>query len=278
MIHILVGDAAVQQLRAAFELDENLRGEILVLKDTLGIGPIATDQHSHDEIRTAFWQSIAGECAEVVQDKANIDNIITKAKQEEEPVCFWLAPCVSDVCAYYFLLDCFRGQPGMLHVINIDSLPFLNEKGAMFYPKNFSEVPPKEFIKTKRLLKEVSAADYETEGDTWEKLQFENAMVRVFKGGKELVNADETFFDNDIYYAISKEWHRGSKIIRTALQRSNQAVSELYLYHRLKQMVSNGQILCEEEDPKDAAKANYKKPGGSEDEVAGESQSTSDQE
>ena len=40
MLHIIVGDEAAKNLKAAFELDENLQGEILVLKDTLGIGDL----------------------------------------------------------------------------------------------------------------------------------------------------------------------------------------------------------------------------------------------
>ena len=264
MIHIIVGDEAANNLRAAFELDDNLKGEVLVLKDTLGIGPIATDEKARDGIRTDFWRTMLGEDFEGVMDSHYIQKIKEKAKEEEEPVCLWMAPCVSDVCAYYFLMTQFVDQPGMFHLINIDSLPFLNEKGAVFYPKNFSEVPPKEFTKTKRLLKEVTPADYETEGDTWEQLQNVNAMVRVYKGGKEIENADESYFDNSIFSVVSKEPQRGSKIVRQALSKINQTVSDVYLLHRLKQMVANEQILCDQDNPKHLDKANYYKAGGGE--------------
>lgn len=264
MIHIIVGDEAAKNLEAAFELDENLRGEVLVLKDTLGIGPIATDEKGHDGVRTTFWRGMLGEDFEGVMDKHYVQKIKQKATDEEEPVCLWLAPCVSDVCAYFFLLDIFKDAPGMFHVINIDSLPFFNEKGSLFYPKNFSEVLPKEFVKTKRLLKEITPADYETEGETWEQLQMANAIVRVHKGGKELVNADETFFDNAIYNSVTKNAQRGSKIIKQAMSKINQGVSDLFLLSRLAQMASNGQIICDEENPKHIEKANYKKAGGEE--------------
>jgi hypothetical protein len=262
MIHLIVGDNAAENLRAAFDLDENLKGEVVVLKDTLGIGPIATDQNSHDEIRTAFWQSLSGEGAESVEDEKNIQAVIQKAEADEEPVCLWLAPNVSDVCAYYYLLTQFKEYPGIFHVINIDSLPFFNEKGAIFYPKNFSEVLPKEFVKTKRLLKEVTPADYETEWETWGVLQAENAMVRVHKGGRDLESADETFYDNSIYYTVNKEPQRGSKIIRQALAKVDQAVSDIYLYSRLEQMVKNEQIICDQESPKHLEKANFHRTAG----------------
>lgn len=53
MIHIIVGNEAAKNLENAFALDENLLGEIVVLRDTLGIGEIeSTPEISHDEIRT----------------------------------------------------------------------------------------------------------------------------------------------------------------------------------------------------------------------------------
>ncbi len=262
MIHIIVGDEAAENLKAAFELDENLKGKVVVLQDTLGVGPIASDAENFDSVRTRFWQQLGkGEDFES-KDEKRIEKVIRKAKKKEQPICLWLAPNVTDVCAYYYLLTRFKDQPGMFHVINIDSLPFFNEKGAIFYPKNFGEVLPKEFVKTKRLLKEVSLADYETEWETWEQLQAENAMVRIHKGGKEIESADETYFDNTLYFITNKEPQRGSKIVRQAMNKTDQAVSALFLYSRLKQMVANEQIICDQENPKDLAKANFHRTGG----------------
>lgn len=264
MIHLIVGDKAAENLQAAFELDENLKGEVLVLKDTLGIGPIATDEKGHDGVRTTFWRQYLGEDFEGVMDKHAIQKVKEKALAAEEPVCLWMAPCVSDVCAYYFLLTQFRDASGLYHIINIDSLPFLNDKGGVFYPKNFSEVLPKEFVKTKRLLKEVTPAHYEIDGEEWEKLQSENAMVRVYKGGKDIESADETFFDQALYLLVTKEEQRGSKIVRQALAKIDQTVSDLFLLGRLKAMASNGQIVCTTDNPTDLAKAGFKKGGGQE--------------
>lgn len=261
MIHLIGGDAAANNLRAAIELDENLQGEILVLKDTLGIGPIATDEKGHDGVRTNFWKSLLGDDIEDVMDKHRVSKIIESAEESEEPVCLWLAPCVSDVCAYYFLLPLFKDKPGMFHIISIDSLPFFNEKGTLFYPKNFSEVLPKEIVKTKRLLKEITPADYETDWETWGALQIENTMIRLHKGGRDLESASADYFDNAIYSCVTKEAQRGSKIIRHTLGNIDQTVSDVFLYSRLNQMAKNGQIICDEENPKHMEKANYKKAG-----------------
>lgn len=262
MIHLIVGDDAAQNLIAAFELDENLKGDVLVLKDTLGIGPIATDEKGHDGVRTTFWRHYLGDEFEGSMDEHSIKKIKEKALEAKEPVCLWMAPCVSDVCAYYHLLTQFKDAPGVFHIINIDSLPFLNEKGAVFYPKNFSEILPKEFVKTKRLLKEVTPAHYEIDGEEWQKLQSENAMVRVYKGGKDIESADETFFDQALYLSVTKEAQRGSKIVRQALAKIDQTVSDLFLLERLHVMASNGQINCTSDNTTDLRKAEYKKVGG----------------
>ncbi|GBL35633.1 hypothetical protein EMGBS15_12280 [Filimonas sp.] len=65
----------------------------------------------------------------------------------------------------------------------------------MFYPKNFSEVIPKEFMKTKRLLKKVTVAEYEVEGDEWAKLQSEDSLLRVYEGGKKIASKPVHHFD-----------------------------------------------------------------------------------
>ena len=73
MLHIIVGDEAAKNLKAAFELDENLQGEILVLKDTLGIGDLlSTPEISHDSIRTSWWKTIVPHFDEEVSDESRL--------------------------------------------------------------------------------------------------------------------------------------------------------------------------------------------------------------
>ena len=101
MIHIIAGDEAAKNLEAAFLLDENLRGDVLILKDMLGIGPIELDaEMNHDEVRTECWKIMSpNQIDHASQDQHNVLQLIEKAVAEEEPVCFWMAPCVTDMCA-----------------------------------------------------------------------------------------------------------------------------------------------------------------------------------
>ncbi len=245
MIHIIAGDEAAKNLEAAFLLDENLRGEVLILKDILGIGPIEMDEAAnHDEVRTEFWKMIGPHHIEhLAQDQHNVLQLIDKAIAEEEPVCFWMAPCVTDVCVYFWLLPFFKKQTDMLHTINIIGLPFLNEKGQLFYPKNFSEVVPTEFLKTKRLLKKVTVAEYEVEGDEWSKLQSDATWVRIYEGGKKITSKDLIYFDSLLTGSLTPEFQKGSKVVNEAIKKSTQTISNLFLEWRLRELVINQVIV-----------------------------------
>jgi hypothetical protein len=241
MIHIIAGDEAAKNLEAAFLLDENLRGDVLILKDMLGIGPIELDaEMNHDDVRTECWKIMSpNQIDHTSQDLHNVLQLIEKAVAEEEPVCFWMAPCVTDVCAYFWLLPYFKKYADMLHTINIIGLPFLNEKGQLFYPKNFSEVVPTEFLKTKRLLKKVTVAEYEVEGDEWTKLQTESTWVRVYEGGKKIVSKELTYYDSLLSTSLTTEFQKGTKVVNEAMKKCTQTLTSVFLEWRLRELVTS---------------------------------------
>ncbi len=243
MIHIIVGNEAANNLSAAFALDPNLEGEILILKDTLNIGRVFVDENTtHDEVRTNTWKEMAPSFSEEVTDAHVLLQTIERAVENEEPMCVWLAACASDMCAYYWLLKHCKAHNGLLHTINIVGLPFFNEKGQLFYPKNFSEIPAKEFIKCKRLLKEISLSEYETEGDDWEKLCIENMMVRTYEGGKKIVSRDVAYFDNIIQSTILDEKQKLSKVLSEVLKKCTQSVSDLFFVYRIKTLAEEQKL------------------------------------
>jgi hypothetical protein len=246
MIHILVGHEAAKNLEEAFALDENLKGEIVVLKDTLGVGPIhPNEDEKFIEIRTSFWKDLDTSFPEEEQvlDENTIKLLAVKAQREEEPLCFWMSPCVTDVCAYFWLLTYLKQFPGMLHTINIVGLPFLNEKGQLFYPTNFSQIPAKEFLKTKRLLKEVTPAEYEVEGDEWARLQQENAWVRTYEGGKKIVSKDVSFFDTLIKNSLTDEFQKAHKVVNETMKKITQTLSHLFIEWRIKELIKANSIV-----------------------------------
>ncbi len=241
MIHILSGQIAASNLEQAFELDENLKGEILILQDNLSWGPLSLDSEealNHDAVRTNWYKTLHPDTEEICNDEQRILECIKRALAEEEPVCFWMSPSAKDVCAYFWLLTHFKAYPGMLHVIAIQGLPFLNEKGQMFYPASFDQIPPKEFVKTKRLLKEVSPAEYETDGDEWSRLILEASFIRVFEGGKKISSKELNHYDFAIRFSLTTEFQKASRIVSESIKKCGQPGAEAFIGWRIRQLVA----------------------------------------
>lgn len=241
MIHILSGQLAASNLEQAFELDENLKGEILILQDNLSWGPLSADSEesaSHDAIRSAWYKTLHPDTEEVCHDEQRILDCIGRALAEEEPVCFWMSPSAKDVCAYFWLLTLFKSHPGMLHVIAIQGLPFLNEKGQLFYPVSFDQIPPKEFVKTKRLLKEVTPAEYETDGDEWSRLMQEASMIRVFEGGKKIASKELNHYDYAIRFSLTAEFQKASRVVSESIKKCAQPGAESFIGWRIRQLAA----------------------------------------
>jgi len=46
-------------------------------------------------------------------------------------------------------------------VLYFNNLPFINEKGQIFYPTVLHEILPKEFLKAKKLNRKVTLSEFE---------------------------------------------------------------------------------------------------------------------
>jgi hypothetical protein len=243
--HLIVGDNAAKNLFAAKEqFESEFEGDIIVLHDTLGIGSIyVNEQGTHDAVRTDFWKSIVPNFEAQVNDHATILDVIENLG-EEDKVWFWMSPCVSDVCAYFWLLPIFQKHHGVLHVISIAGLPFFNEKGILFTPKNFSEVLPKEILKCKRLALQITPADFEIDGEEWQRLCGENAPVRTLAGNKRIESKPESFYDQIIFNQLqfATDFVKANKIITQTLAKVPDTVSDLFLVYRLRTLVTEGKL------------------------------------
>ena len=67
-----------------------------------------------------------------------------------------MAPNQHDVCGYYWLMNQLKEFEGRIYILSLNNLPFINDKGTIFYPRDLFEIPPKEFIKAKKLARPVT--------------------------------------------------------------------------------------------------------------------------
>ena len=158
-----------------------------------------------------------------------------------EIVWIWAAQNKHDVSGYYWLMSQFRDFQGRIFILYLNNLPFINEKGHIFYPEWLSMIPPREFIKAKKLARPISAAEFEVDPDEWIRLQQENKGVRVLESGKKLQQYHYDFYDNDLRKFITADWQKASRLIHQFLGRNKHTTGDAFLLWRLKKLALEGE-------------------------------------
>ncbi|MDQ6890511.1 MAG: DUF1835 domain-containing protein, partial [Bacteroidota bacterium] len=157
-------------------------------------------------------------------------------------VWLWIAPNKHDVSGYYWIISQLKDFDGRVMVLWLNNLPFINEKGHLFYPDNLFEIPSREFVKAQKLARGVSPAEFEMDPDEWAKLCNENKMVRLLEGHKKLIQHDHDFYDQELLKFITPDWQKANKVIHHFLHKSAQPTGDAYLLWRLKQLIKNDTI------------------------------------
>ena len=242
--HFVVGDEAAKPLQEAIATEPSMQGEIIVLRDLLHTGPLQKeDGQSFSELRSAWWQEVApSEKAPVqVDDMERVLEISSRMfKDEDIQAWIWMAPWPADVSAYYWLIKYLSKHNGRFSLVNIANLPFLNEAGKVYYPKNISEILPRELIKARKLARAVTPSEVEIDGDEWLRIVAENSGIRTHEGGKKLAMKDANFYDAQLISCCAQQFQKASKIIQAALTKFNIPTGDLYLAWRLRQLAANG--------------------------------------
>jgi hypothetical protein len=250
MIHIVFNEADVDVLKKAIELDESMAGDVIQIKDDYAVGPIK-DIYTPEgiEARKAWWrQVLAGGDYDGKVDKGQADDNKTVAdlvqrltENEKEIVWVWAAQNKHDVCGYYWLMSQLKDLQGRIYILYLNNLPFINEKGGIFYPENLNVIPPKEFLKAKKLSRQVTLSEFEVDPDEWTRLQNEEKGVRILEGGKKLSQYDYDFYDSDLKKYITADWQKGSRIIHNFQNKSKQSTGDAFLLWRLKNLLAAGE-------------------------------------
>jgi Domain of unknown function (DUF1835)/Protein of unknown function len=244
MFHIVFDSQGAKQIAEAMDLDEALDGEIIQMTDDYSVGPIQ-DLFSVAgwEARAGWWASIREEevPAEEESDAERLRKLQLRMDEEEfDQIWIWVAPNVRDVTGYYWLITQLQAFSGRIFVISLNNLPFIGEKGNVFYPTALSEILPREFVKAKRLARPVSPAEFETDPDEWLRLAAENKNLRVLEGGKKLGQQADDYFDRSILHFLQPNFQKIPRMLQQFLLKSPEKLNESFLLWRLKQLVASG--------------------------------------
>ena len=251
MIHIVFQQADVAVLKKSFELDETLNGEIVEIKDDFAVGPISEIfSQPGIEARKQWWREVlrggdydgkvdTGE----VDDAKTVEQLIEKLNNDpEEIVWIWAAQNKHDVSGYYWLMSQLKDYQGRIFILYLNNLPFINEKGHLFYPTNIFEIPSKEFLKAKKLARQITLSEFEVDPDEWTKLFNENKGIRTLEGGKKLLQHDYNYYDAELLKFITPDWQKVNKLFHSFFSKSKDTTGDAYLLWRLKLMIADGKL------------------------------------
>ncbi len=249
ILHIVFGQASVTNLKAAFELEPQLNGEILCFEDDLAVGPLfILDTPDGRNARREWWNMILdipapAEGTEVAPPEDPVRALKARLREEEElDVWIWAGQNTSDVCGYYWLISQLDRFSGRIQLVYLNNLPFLNEKNAVFYPTHLSQIMPKEFLKARKLAREVSLAEFELDGEEWRRLMNENAGVRLLEGGKKIRGEAAAFFDKDLLQQIGRDFQKAGRVISQVTGKFKYPVMEQFLNWRIKELIREGKV------------------------------------
>ncbi|HUQ96664.1 MAG TPA: DUF1835 domain-containing protein [Chitinophagaceae bacterium] len=251
MIHIVFQQADVAVLKKAIELDAGLEGEIIEIKDDYAVGPlVALFETEGYQARRAWWKTLLQASPYSTDDLMNaVDDRLAmhqlkKALDENghETVWIWAGQNGHDVCGYFWLVAQLKAFAGRIFILYLNNLPFINEKGAIYYPTTLHDIQPKEFLKAKKLARAITRSEWETDGDEWNRLATENALIRILEGGKKISSQPDNFYDMDILKSLSGDWQKGSKAIHNILAKMKIKTGDVFLLARLKQLAEDGKV------------------------------------
>ena len=256
MIHVVFQEADIEALRKSFELDSSMEGEIIQIKDDFAVGPLE-NIYTEEGIaaRKAWWQDVlaGGDYQGLVEsgkidDDKTVKELVEKLENNpDEKLWIWAAQNKHDVSGYYWLISQLKEWQGRVFILYLNNLPFINEKGHIFYPVNLFQIQPKEFIKAKKLARPVTLSEFEIDPDEWKKLCDENKPVRLLEGGKKLIQKEIDFYDNEILQFITSDWQKVNRLFSAFFNKGKHTTGDAFMLWRIKQMIAAGKLEAQGE-------------------------------
>jgi hypothetical protein len=251
MIHIVFQQSDIEVLKKAIELDESLSGKVEIIRDDYAVGPISNIYEAEGyQQRRDWWKELlelspynTEQVSDMVDDRLTVHNLKKDLEENnKEELWIWMGQNQHDVCGYYWLISQLQAFQGRVVVLYLNNLPFINEKGNIFYPTSLHEIQPKEFLKAKKLNRKVTPSEFEVDPDEWKKLCTENDMVRMLEGGKKIAGKKEDFYDADILKGLTNEWQKGNKAMSGILGKMKIKTGDVFVLWRMKKMAEEDKI------------------------------------
>lgn len=270
MIHIVFNTADIAALEAAIELDETLSGKIIEIKDDYAVGPLLDIYETEGyQNRRDWWKNVLTHSPyedqlDIVDDKLTVHQLHNALNHDEnESIWIWMGQNAHDVCGYYWLMSQFKDYQSRIHVLYLNNLPFLNEKGQLFYPTHLSQILPKEFLKAKKLARAITLSEFELDPDEWKKICNENEGVRFLDGGKKLISMGIGYYDKEILSLLTKNAQKLQSALGNILSKMKVKTGDAFIVFRLKALEEEGKLVIAGDWNKGWKDLVIQMPGGS---------------
>ncbi len=247
MLHIVFSEADINTLQQAFQLDNTFAGDVWQIKDDFAAGPVANIYETKGyQQRRDWWKSLLQhsryeEQIHIVDDKMTVHNIFKKI-EENEIVWIWIGQNAHDVCGYYWLVSQLSEQAGNVFILNLSNLPFINEKGGLFYPNYLHEIQPKEFLKARKLARLITTSEFEMDSDEWKKVSNENGLVRTLEGGKKIISKEASHYDNSILNILQKEPQKLARFLQSFYSKTKVFAGDAFIVWRMRSLAEENKI------------------------------------
>ncbi|MCF3107417.1 DUF1835 domain-containing protein [Niabella sp. CC-SYL272] len=259
MIHIVFNQVEVELMQQVIALDETLQGPVVQIRDDFAVGPLAgLDTEEGWQARVEWWRELLkgspypDELAGSFDDRKTVAALKAQLTADpEEVIWIWMGQNQHDVSGYYWLIPQLKEFQGRILVLYMNNLPFINDKGQIFYPSWLSEIRPSEFLKARKLARPVTLSEFEIDPDEWNKLVQENALVRILEGGKKIAGRDTSFYDEEILKNLTGEWQKATRVLSNTLNRMKIKTGDVFIMWRMKELIAAGKITTEGETDKD---------------------------
>jgi hypothetical protein len=262
--------ADIAALEAAIELDDSLAGKVIEIKDDYAVGPLVDIYETEGfQARRDWWASVLEhspyeEQLSIVDDKLTMHNLFNELNHDEnQEIWIWMGQNVHDVCGYYWVMSQCKEYQGRIQVLYLNNLPFLNEKGQLFYPSYLSQIQPKEFLKAKKLARPITLSEFELDPDEWKKICQENYGARFLEGGKKIVSVDISLYDKEILSLLTKNAQKLPSAISNILAKMKVKTGDAFVVSRLKVLAEQGKIIFNGDWSKGWKDMVIQMPGGS---------------
>lgn len=250
MIHVVFNGVEVELMKKVMEQDETLTGDVEIIRDDFAVGPLADlDTEEGWNARLEWWKTLAqgspyaDDLVGSFDDRKTVEKLKEKLTENPaEEIWIWMGQNQHDVTGYYWLMPQLREFQGRVMVLYMNNLPFINEKGQIFYPSWLSEIQPKEFSKAKKLARPITLSEFEVDPDEWKKLVEENAVVRMLEGGKKIAGKGDDFYDQEILKNLTGEWQKASRVLTNTLNRMKIKTGDIFLMWRIRNLITDGKI------------------------------------